>query len=344
MKRDRPEVLSSENAKVADHYSARPNQGVQARTESPIFRLRGFNNWVKSVLISLHLRGPGLSVLDLAGGKGGDFPKWKNAAIGHLVLADVAHVSVEHARERYLNSRDNLPRQFPALFIAADCFGTPLFERVDSELHFDLVSCQFAFHYALESEERLRTALRNVSERLRPGGFFIGTVPNAYRLVHLLRSVRGLAWSNSIVSIEFDAATDKDCLPEFGARYTFALMDAVDRVPEFLVHFSVLQRVAAEYGLELVMREEFSSFFQKYGAAILCGFCPSSLSYALFAGNDVRFRDLLNVMRVDSLSADEWQAACLYVAFAFRKRGKEADVPRSTKKTFDHDYNSIIVL
>jgi mRNA (guanine-N7-)-methyltransferase len=274
MKRDRPEVLSSENAKVADHYSSRPNQGVQARTESAILHLRGFNNWVKSVLISLHLRGPGASVLDLAGGKGGDFSKWKNAAIGHLVLADVAHVSVEHARERYLTSHDNLSRLFPALFIAADCFGAPLFDKVDPELRFDLVSCQFAFHYAFESEERLRMALRNISERLRPGGCFIGTVPNTYRLVQLLRSARGLSWSNSIVSIEFDAATDKDCLPEFGARYTFALVDAVDRVPEFLVHFAVLQRVADEYGLDLVMREEFSSFYQKYGSIFLflCSF------------------------------------------------------------------------
>jgi mRNA (guanine-N7-)-methyltransferase len=327
MKRDRPEVMSSENAKVADHYSARPNQGVEARTESAIFRLRNFNNWVKSVLISLHLRGPGASVLDLAGGKGGDFSKWKNAAIGHLVLADVAHVSVEHARDRYLNSSANLHRLFPALFIAADCFGAPLFDKVDPELRFDLVSCQFAFHYAFESEERLRVALRNVSERLRPGACFIGTVPNAYRLVQLLRSSRGLSWSNSIVSIDFDPATDKDCLPEFGARYTFALLDAVDRVPEFLVHFAVLERVAAEYGLELIMREEFSSLYQRLG-------------------NDVRFRDLLtDVMRVDSLSPDEWQAACLYVAFAFRKRGTEAaDGPRSNKKTFAHDYDSIIVL
>ena len=343
MKRDRPEVLSSENAKVADHYSARPNQGVEARTESHIFRLRGFNNWVKSVLISLYLRGPGLSVLDLAGGKGGDLAKWKRGSIGHLVLADVAHVSVQHARERYVTSRDGLLRLFPALFIAADCFGTRFVGNLDPELHFDLVSCQFAFHYAFESEERLRMALGNISERLRPGGFFIGTVPNAYRLVHLLRSVRGLSWSNSIVSVDFDPATDKDCLPEFGARYTFALMDAVDRVPEFLVHFAVLQRVADEYGLELVMREEFSSFFQKYGRVFLVSFVFGTKLY-ISAGNDARFSSLLNVMQVDRLSADEWQAACLYVAFAFRKRGNESDVPKNAKKTFAHDYNSVMVL
>ena len=77
---------------------------------------------------------------------------------------------------------------------------------------------------------------------------------------------------------------------------------------------------------------------------VMC-FAFRALVLTLFAGNDARFRDLLSVMRVDSLSADEWQAACLYVAFAFRKRGgNEADVPKSTKKTFDHDYNSVMVL
>lgn len=43
---------------------------------------------------------------------------------------------------------------------------------------YDVVSCQFAFHYAFESEESARLAMRNVTESLRVGGFFFGTTIN----------------------------------------------------------------------------------------------------------------------------------------------------------------------
>ena len=101
--------------------------------------------------------------------------------------------------------------------------------------------------------------------------------------MQLIRSVRGLTWGNSICKLEFDPDTDKDAFPEFGARYKFTLHDAVDNVPEYLVHFAVLKRVAGEYGLDLVLREEFPDFFAKYG-------------------KDPRFEDLLRIMRVDRLS------------------------------------------
>ena len=43
------------------------------------------------------------------------------------------------------------------------------------ELLFDIVSCQFAFHYCFESLEQAECMIRNAAERLKPGGFFIGT-------------------------------------------------------------------------------------------------------------------------------------------------------------------------
>lgn len=44
-------------------------------------------------------------------------------------------------------------------------------------------SCQFCLHYSFESEEKARGCLDNVTARLKPGGYFIGTIPNAYWLV-----------------------------------------------------------------------------------------------------------------------------------------------------------------
>ena len=53
----------------------------------------------------------------------------------------------------------------------------------DKDLVFDLCSCQFSFHYSYESFEQADMMLKNACERLKPGGYFIGTTPNAYELV-----------------------------------------------------------------------------------------------------------------------------------------------------------------
>lgn len=53
----------------------------------------------------------------------------------------------------------------------------------DASLQLDLVSCQFAFHYSFESLPQAECMLKNASESLRPGGYFIGSIPNAKELV-----------------------------------------------------------------------------------------------------------------------------------------------------------------
>lgn len=57
----------------------------------------------------------------------------------------------------------------------------------------DLVSCQFALHYAFESEARARMMLQNIATRLKPGGYFIGTIPDANLIVYA-GEWRGLVW------------------------------------------------------------------------------------------------------------------------------------------------------
>ena len=46
---------------------------------------------------------------------------------------------------------------------------------------------QFAMHYSWSTEARARRALANVSALLRPGGTFIGTMPDANVIIKKLR-------------------------------------------------------------------------------------------------------------------------------------------------------------
>lgn len=60
---------------VANHYNSRRQVGVKERINSPIYHMKNFNNWIKSMLFRQFVR-RGDVALDVACGKGGDLLKW----------------------------------------------------------------------------------------------------------------------------------------------------------------------------------------------------------------------------------------------------------------------------
>jgi hypothetical protein len=85
------------------------------------------------------------------------------------------------------------PQRFDATFAAMDCYTEPLtnvFTPQQLAQPFDVVSMQFCMHYAFETAQKARCMLQNVSEWLRPGGIFLGTVPNADQLLYVYISSR----------------------------------------------------------------------------------------------------------------------------------------------------------
>ncbi|KAI0086653.1 mRNA capping enzyme-domain-containing protein [Irpex rosettiformis] len=323
---------------IAGHYNARPDVGLSQRKDSPIIGLKNFNNWVKSVLISSRahptlaasenigplrhtpgsrgMRGPPRGsgkVLDMGCGKGGDLIKWNKARIREYVGVDIASVSIDQARKRYEELR--LPK-FSAYFATLDCYINSLSSAIpDSHLPptgnpFDVVSMQFCMHYAFESEQKARTMMENVSSWLRPGGTFVGTIPNASWLLDRLEAIPegelNLSFGNSVYSIRFE---ERHHPALYGQRYWFYLKDAVDDVPEYVVHWDNFVKLADEYGLVPVYVKEF---------------------HEVFADNEdhSEFGPLLQNMRVvdsngeSQMDEDQWEAANIYVAFAFEKRSR----------------------
>lgn len=128
-----------------------------------------------------------------------EMANWRNSRNSHdrlaiiyarvyQMLLDVAGISIDHAKERYKDMARKMERQrkepFKATFLVADagdCCLADHYEPKDRE--FDLASCQFALHYSFADEERASQFLKNATERIRPGGYFIGTLPDAYQIV-----------------------------------------------------------------------------------------------------------------------------------------------------------------
>jgi len=147
-----------------------------------------------------------------------------------------------------------------------------------------------------------------VSNWLRPGGVFIGTIPNADLLLQRLRSLppdtEKLEFGNSVYNIRFD---NRDESKVFGQRYSFYLEDAVEDVPEYVVHWEAFQKLALQYGLHLLYKEEFQEIYnQEHGHP--------------------EYGPLLEKMKVidadgaSQMDEDQWEAANIYIGFAFEKR------------------------
>lgn len=123
-------------------------------------------------------------------------------------------MSIQHANDRFNQSRFSFPAQFHTL----DVFAKPLGPLLpDPNYTFDLVSCQFALHYSFESEVKARMALKNAAGRLKAGGFFIGTIPDACRIIKNVEA-RGAKFGNGVYTVEFEQI---ERYLEFGHKYTF---------------------------------------------------------------------------------------------------------------------------
>ncbi|KAG9479104.1 hypothetical protein GDO78_012650, partial [Eleutherodactylus coqui] len=253
---------------VATHYNELQECGLQERSQSRIFHLRNFNNWMKSALIGEFIdrvwrkNHRNITVLDLGCGKGGDLLKWKKGRIQKLVCTDIAEVSVQQCEQRYsdMKARNYRDYIFEAEFVTADSTKELLSAKLKNpDTTFDICSCQFVYHYSFETYEQADMMLRNACEQLCPGGYFIGTTLDGFEVVKRLENSDTNSFGNDVYSVTFE---EKGNYPLFGCKYDFRL-EGVVNVPEFLVYFPVLVEMAKKYKMKLIYKRTFQEFFEE---------------------------------------------------------------------------------
>lgn len=355
-----PDAKRGIAATVAEHYNQLKETGRFDRNKSRIFHMRSFNNWIKSTLIaeaikqangvhaerqrqrqqdgdsdrSSSSRDRGLTVLDIGCGKGGDLRKYLIGRIGHLICTDIAETSLQQLRQRYDDIRDR--NRFSMECFAADSTRDRLRLKYQNPRQLvDLVSVQFVLHYSFESLAQAEIMLRNISENLAPGGFWIGTTTDASELVHRARAANSPHFGNEVFSVTFQDDTILDPekkVPLFGYKYDFHLDDCVN-CPEFLLHFPTLEHMALKYGLRRVMKRNFADYFDDNvdnGWSLMMRMkglelinrrngsqrMTQTVGEYEHAEEWMREHDKETVL---TLSKSEWEAITLYCIFAFQK-------------------------
>lgn len=330
---------------VATHYNTLKEKGLLERSKSRIVYMRNFHNWVKSMLINEYLtkikdgkkqHNAPIRVLDMCCGKGGDLLKWKKGNITHLICSDIAAISLDQCKSRYTdmkqrNARDrNSGSIYSIEYIPGDCSRVRLREKYrDPSMKLDLVSCQFAFHYSFESLPQAECMIRNASECLQPGGYFIGTIPDANDLIARARRANSNKFGNDVYQVHFDCDVNKP--PIFGAKYNFHLDGVVD-CPEFLIHFPTLVKLARKYGLKFIAKEKFYEYYERMkgeGKQLMTTMnsletYPPNDDTPLFGTDpdDYKHADeyltkerLKTNVKIGTLSKSEWEVSCKCLYF-----------------------------
>ncbi|KAJ8920578.1 hypothetical protein NQ315_004717 [Exocentrus adspersus] len=331
---------------VATHYNLIKEKGLDERSKSSVVYLRNFHNWIKSMLINEYLtkvkdkkkHNAPIRVHDMCCGKGGDLQKWKMGGITHLICSDIASVSLDDCKSRYNNIKSRIwgrgsSNMFTIEYIVGDCTRMRVREKLsDPSMKLDIVSCQFAFHYCFESLPQAECMLRNAAECLLPGGYFIGTMTDAYDLIARARKCNSNTYGNRLYTVTLDFDINKPAL--FGEKCHFQLADLVD-CPEFLVHFPTFIKLAKKYGLKFVKKEKFYDFFERLkseGQQLLCNlpaletYPPSGTSSLLSTDPDdyTHAKEFIerqgeDNIRIGTLSKSEWEASSIYTTFVFEK-------------------------
>jgi SAM-dependent methyltransferase len=189
--------------------------------------LRDFHNRYvkKSLLSSVAKRGD--TLIDLAVGKGGDFPKWIGTNLKFVFGIDISPDNIQNrldgACARFLSNKKRFKVMPDALFVVGNSSvnirsGNAIYSDKGKQITkavfgegakdvkalgagvykeygiakdgFDICSIQFAIHYMFENNDSLQNFLRNVSEVTKVGGYFIGTSYDGKDIFNMLKRVK----------------------------------------------------------------------------------------------------------------------------------------------------------
>ena len=240
---------------VRDHYDNAKYSTKKERAQGPAAPLKTYHNVVKRHLISTFASGAD-SLLDIACGRGGDLHKWDSAKIRRVHGVDISPREIDEAKRRYASGTWN--HTTCDFHVSSTLATKDWFFKA-----YDVVSCMFALHYFCGSERALDHILRNVRASLKPGGFFIGTVPDGAKILDHVSSpmltIQPL-WSGPV--------------RPFGCAYVCDIADTVTSGGsiEYRVDEDALIAAAAKHDLIPVL-----SYGQGYlhpGTKLFHRFCP----------------------------------------------------------------------
>lgn len=212
-------------------------KGYQTRKQSSLFNMRRYHNWIKRNFIDKYSKD---SVLDLACGKGGDFSKYIDSGVKYIEAYDIDKESLKEAERRknhYLTKAETKNVSFVI------CQKDLTAELINSKYKFDLIVCNFAFHYFYNT---LDVFLTNILSNSKKGTKILMMFFDKNRVKNIENENYKIEKENEKVKI--------------------FIKDSVlhDPVPEFLVDIDMVKEKFLEYGVTMIENVEFKDMYKQW--------------------------------------------------------------------------------
>lgn len=229
--------------------------------------MREFHNFIKKMLITKFASNK-KTLLDIAVGRGGDLFKWKFANLKIVVGFDIHNNSIMEAKRRLKNSLNNSKLPYTIYFE-----GNVLDENIHNKLYdieskikgienrqYDVISCQFAFHYFSNSTRDLHHVLNFISSKLHHGGYFIGTAADGDIIYNILSKKDINSNLLQLKKLEDNEYIFNISTNVGGSTY----FDIKGESKEYYLFKDELVNCAAIYNLELIEINSFYNWYTKY--------------------------------------------------------------------------------
>jgi SAM-dependent methyltransferase len=128
--------------------------------------IRKYHNAVKRTIIEASTK-PGYSVLDVGCGFGGDLGKWERVGVTQLDACDPSEDALSEA-----TSRAPTFKKLKIKFFHGDISSCP-------KKKYDIICYNFSLHYIFRDKSLFYSSIKEIKDRLKPGGKLIGCIPDS---------------------------------------------------------------------------------------------------------------------------------------------------------------------
>jgi mRNA (guanine-N7-)-methyltransferase len=215
-------------------------------SESLITEIRKYNNSIKTDLYK-YVKGSS-SILEIAGGRGGDL--WKISQNGFtnatlldsdinalFIDSDCAKVRYQKVKQKNNSFHLNLVHQ-------------SMLEPINLG-KFDVVSCQFAIHYAFSSLSNVEVLLKNFASSSKKNGYLILTFMDGEKVFERLKKNEFVLEKDGHICIKITKNYNRDKLVNVNQSIN-VFIDSIGENKEYLVNYDFLKKELKKKGFTII--------------------------------------------------------------------------------------------
>lgn len=212
-----------------------------SRTKAVFYHLRRFHNYIKRSTLEKYAKNK-TNLLDLASGKGGDFGKYRDAGVKYVEAYEIDQKSIDIAKSRINDISEDKKNSIDIQIYQKDLNK----DAPKTTKKFDVIVCNFAFHYFYENLDHFIKILVDNSKK------------NTKVILTFFDGDKIQEYDNSNFKIEKKGKN----------KIEVYVKDSVLHKPteEFIVDKNIVIQKMKENNLELISDKNFSEFYNSWSS------------------------------------------------------------------------------